>query len=363
LLADKKLDASEPRVNLSLSSWMKQLDSTDSYLDCALDCYKGAIASIRANLVVSTPTLKREISGRLDRLAATVSRRTAVDMLRLTSTRLDEILTEHRVSEEAVYQEEQIQLRKTLTALEDLVKSVSTRASERSEQLNEVLQNLEAALFEGDLSTTHRILQEQIRKLRTCLVTISEDRQCAESALQDNLSTLRSQTQDSPVSNEVTADPPSAEVNAVLNTYITTYTLFSLVLCKVNDMAQLASHWNAEARAELIASVESRLAANAGPSDRTHSWAEGEFVVIMRSTLARAMDEASKIKNILSAPYEVPLPYGTAQIRIEVSAGAVEYVPGEDVASLMGRAELAAIRDREPLLSGDEESRVPEVAA
>jgi GGDEF domain-containing protein len=286
-----------------------------------------------------------------------------MDTLRLTSARLDEILTEHRVGEEAVYQEEQIELRKTLTALEDLVRTVSARASERSQQLNEVLQNLEAALFEGDLSTTHRILQDQIRKLRTCLVTISEDRQNTESALKDNLSSLRSQTQDPTISNELPADPPSAEVNAVLNTYMTTYTLFSLVLCKVNDMTQLASHWSAEARAQLLASVESRLLANASPSDRTHSWSEGEFVVIMRSTIARAMEEASKIKNLLSAPYEVPLPCGTAQIQIHVSAGAVEYVPGEDVASLMGRAELAAIRDREPLLAGEGTSQQPEIAA
>lgn len=341
-------------MNLSLNSWMKQLDSTDSYLDSALDSYKSAITSIRANLVVSNPGTKREISGRLDRLATTVSRRMGVDTLRLTSARLDEILTEHRVEEEAVYQEEQIQLRKTLTALEDLVRTVSARASERSEQLNEVLQNLEAALFEGDLSTTHRILQDQIRKLRTCLVTITEDRQSTESALEDNLSSLRNHTQESAIAKGLQADPPSAEVNSVLNTYMTTYTLFSLVLCKVNNMAQLSSHWNAEARASLLALVESRLAFNAGPSDRTHSWSEGEFVVIMRSTLARAMDEASKIKSILSAPYEVPLPCGTAQIQIQVSAGAVEYVPGEDVASLMGRAELAAIRDREPLLAGED---------
>ncbi len=114
-------------MNLSLSSWIKQLDSADSHLECALLCYKSAIASIRANLVTSDPTLKRQICGRLDRLATTVTRRMGAETLSLTVTRLDEILTEHRVGEEAVYQEEQIQLRRTLTALEDLVRTVSTR--------------------------------------------------------------------------------------------------------------------------------------------------------------------------------------------------------------------------------------------
>lgn len=340
-------------MNLSLSSWMKQIDSTDSYLECALNCYKSAILSIRTNLVISDPALKRQIVGRLDRLSSTVSRKTGVETLASTATRLDEILTEHRTGEEAVYQEEQIQLRRTLTALEDLVRTVSARASERSEQLNGVLQSLEGALFEGDLSTTHRILQDQIRKLRTCLLTISEDRQSTESALQDNLSALRFQTEDLAAAEGEPADSPSSELNAALDTYMTTYTLFSLVLFKVENIMHLAKHWAPETRARLLASVQSRLTENAGPFDRAHSWSEGEFVVIMRSTLARAMEESSRIKAVLSSPYQVELLYGLAQIQIGISAGAVEYVPGEDVASLMGRAELAAIRDRVPLLGGE----------
>jgi GGDEF domain-containing protein len=350
-------------VNLSLSSWMKQLDSTDSYLDCALNCYKNVILSIRTNLVVSDPSLKRQISGRLDRLSTTVGRKTGVETLASTATRLDEILTKHRIGEEAFYQEEQIQLRRTLTALEDLVRTVSARASERSEQLNDILQSLEGALFEGDLSTTHRILQDQIRKLRTCLLTISEDRQSSESALQENLSALRCQTEDPSSANGEPADALSSELQAALNTYMTTYTLFSLVLFKVDDMAHLAKHWTPETRAQLLASVQSRLTENAGPFDRAHSWSEGEFVVIMRSTLARAMEESSRIKAVLSAPYQVEVPYGLAQIQIGISAGAVEYVPGEDVASLMGRAELAAIRDREPLLGSEGAACEPDAAA
>jgi GGDEF domain-containing protein len=353
-------------VNLSLSSWMKQLDSTDSYLECALNCYKSAIASIRTNLVVSDPALKRQISGRLDRLSTTVDRKAGLETLASTATCLDEILAEHRTEEEAVYQEEQIQLRRTLTALEDLVRTVSARASERSEQLNDVLQSLEGALFEGDLSTTHQILQDQIRKLRTCLLTISEDRQSTDSALEDNLSALRSQTDDPSAAGGEPSESPSSELNAALNTYMTTYTLFSLVLFKVEDMAHLARHWAPETRAQLFLSVQDRLTGNAGPFDRAHSWSEGEFVVIMRSTLARAMEESSRIKAVLSSPYQVEVPYGLAQIQIGVSAGAVEYVPGEDVASLMGRAELAAIRDRVPLLGGEGPAHAahdPEAAA
>jgi GGDEF domain-containing protein len=354
-------------MNLSLNSWIKQLDSTDSYLECALNCYKSAIASIRVNLVASDPSLKRQISGRLDRLASIISRKNGVETLASTAARLDEILTEHRAGEEAVYQEEQMQLRRTLAALEGLVKTISARACEESQQLNEVLHSLEGALFEGDLATTHRILQDQIRKLRTCLLTISEDRQSAESALQTNLASLREQTcnprEQQPIATGDDGGPAVSALHAALNTYMTTYTLFSLVLLKVDDMADLANQWLPEAREQLLASVQSRLAENAGPFDRTHSWTDGEFVVIMRSTLARAMEEASRLKIVLSAPYQVETSEGLAQIKPTISAGAVEYVPGEDVISLMGRAELAAIRDREPLLAGEGPSCEPQAAA
>lgn len=349
-------------MNLSLNSWMKQWDSTDSYLDCALNCYKSAITAIRTNLVSSDPAVKRQISGRLDRLAVTIDRRTNQETLALTPMRLDEILSEHRTAEEAVYQEEQTELRRTLTAIEELVRTVSERAAERSEQLSEVLQSLEAALFEGDLSKTHRLLQEQIRKLRTCLLTISEDRESTETALRDNLDSLRKQAHSAAPQDEQSASR-TFELNTVLNTYMTTYTLFSLALFKVDDMAQFASDWSPEARAQLFSAMEKRLAESAGSFGRIHNWSEGEFVMIMRSTLARAMDESSKIKNALSLPYQVELPHGLAQIQLEVSAGAVEYVPGEDAASLLGRAELAAFRDREPLLESCETAGRPEVVA
>ena len=68
-------------------------------------------------------------------------------------------------------------------------------------------------------------------------------------------------------------------------------------------------------------------------------------------------------KGVELAFYQVEVPYGLAQIQIGVSAGAVEYVPGEDVASLMGRAELAAIRDREPLLGSESTCCEPDPAA
>jgi GGDEF domain-containing protein len=340
-------------VNLSLSSWMKQLDSTDSYIECVLNCYRNAIVSIRSNLVVSDANLKRQVSGQLDRLASTVSRKTNVEALTSTAVRLDEILTEHRNTEQAVYEEEQIQLRRTVTALESLVRTISARSFERGEQLNEVLQNLEGALFEGDLSSTHRILQEQIRKLRTCLLTISEEQETTELELQANVSSLGRRTGNAPIQSLVSKEPLSSEVDAHLNTCVSTYTLFSLVLFKVNDMAQLSKHWSAEARHALLASVRSRIAEYVAPFDRIHGWADGEFVLILRSTLARATEEASRIRTELNSPYHVEIPGGLAQIQIGVSVGVVEYVPGEDVTSLMGRAELAVLRDREPLLACD----------
>jgi hypothetical protein len=59
----------------------------------------------------------------------------------------------------------------------------------------------------------------------------------------------------------------------------------------------------------------------------------------MRSTLTRSLENAARIKEALSLSHSIKLPHGTAKISVGPSIGVVEYIPGEDVASLRARVE------------------------
>ncbi len=331
-------------MNLSLKSLIKELDGNDPQAESALHCYRAALRDLRTNLVVTSPEFKREVQTRLDRLIATVSRTTTNEILESTAFRLAEILTDYRNREETTFEEEQLQLRRTVLALEALVTAIAKQDQEHSEQLNSVLTGLEDALFEGDLLATHRSLQEQIRKLRSCMVTIAEDTQTREAGFEKQIELLRVKSDgfsDGPADRqEQRLDGASA-----LNGYLDTCTLFSLILVRIRDMKELAQHWSPSCRNQLLSVIQARVAASLGSLDRLHPWTNGEFLVVMRSTLARAMERGEKIRQLVNGSWDIEVLFGTAKIKTQCSVGAVEYTSGEDLASLLARAETAVAHD------------------
>jgi GGDEF domain-containing protein len=120
-----------------------------------------------------------------------------------------------------------------------------------------------------------------------------------------------------------------------------TYTLFSLLLVRVEELGNFAKHWSTECRAQVLLALQDRLMNCVGTLDRIHLLDEGEFLVVMRCSLARAKERAAHIRTIVNAAYRVELPFGTAEITITSTIGGVEYISGEDIASLKARAEQA----------------------
>ena len=331
-------------MNLSLKSLMKELDGNDSQAGSALHCYRAALRDLRTNLVVSNQDFKREVQSRLDRLIETVSRKTTNEILESAAFRLTEILTEYRNREETIFEEEQLELRRTVLALEALVAAIAKQDHERRELLNSVLTGLEDSLFEGDLLATHRSLQEQIRKLRSCMVAIAEDTQAREAGFENQLGTLRAKSER--VAEDSATHPEQRfEAASVVNSYLETCTLFSLVLVRIQDMKGLAQHWSPSCRNQLVSGVQARVAASLGSLDRLHPWTEGEFLVVLRSTLARAVERGEKIRQLVNGSWEIEVPFGRARMTIQCSVGAAEYASGEDLASLLQRVEASVVQD------------------
>lgn len=326
---------------------MKELDTNGSNADSALNCYRTALRDLRSNLVISSGEFKREIQARLDRLILTVSRKTTNEMLEITAAKLTEVLGEYRNHEELVFENEQVQLRKTVEALEGLVSAITKQDEEHNATLGVVLSGLENTLFEGDLLATHRSLQEQIRKLRACIVTISGDSQSRGAGFEEQIESLRANGQRLGDVAAESSEQRQLDAGSVLTGYLENCNLFSLALIRIEDIDQLAQNWSLSARKKLFSAVEGRLRQSMGSADRVHPWLNGEFLAVVRSSLARATERAEKIRGIVTGAWNLELPLGTAQITIRCSIGVVEYAPGDDLSSLLARAETAVAADRE----------------
>lgn len=326
------------------------MDGAGSQADSALNCYRAALRELRANLVLSNPDVKRDIQSRLDRLSVTVSRNIANEVLESTAARLSEILADYRTHEESAFEEEQRQLRLTIETLQALVMAIRRQDDEHNANLNVVLSGLESTLFEGDLLSIHRSLRDQIRKLRACVVSISSDAQTREAGFEVQIDSLKAQSEKALAASRT--EEKQIDAGAILNSYFETRALFSLLLVKIRDFSQLAHHWSPSARSHLLSAIEQRVRASLGTLDHLHPWMEGSFLIVMRSTQARAAERAAKIREMVNGDWDLELPFGSAKIAVWCSVGVAEYMAGDDLASLMAKIETSLKADgvEHPLL-------------
>jgi GGDEF domain-containing protein len=324
---------------------MKELDGADSQADSALNCYRTALRELRANLVITNPDVKRDIQSRLDRLSVTVSRKIANEVLESTAARLTEILADYRNQEESAFEEEQRQLRVTIEALQALVAALRRQDEEHNANLNAVLSGLEGTLFEGDLLSIHRSLQDQIRKLRACVVAISDNAVSRESGFEAQIDCLKARSEKASTLAASRMQEQLIDAGAILDSYFETCTLFSLLLVKIRDFSQFAQHWSPSARSRLLSAIEQRLQSSLGTLDHLHPWTDGAFLVVMRSTQTRAAERAAKIREIVNGDWNIELPFGSAKIAVRCSVGVAEYVTGDDLSSLMTKVETSLNAD------------------
>jgi GGDEF domain-containing protein len=278
-------------------------------------------------------------------LIVAVSRKIANDVLESTAARLTEILADYRNHEESAFEEEQRQLRITIEALQQLVDSIHRQDEEHNANLNAVLSGLEGTLFEGDLLSIHRSLQDQIRRLRACVIAISDDAQSREAGFGAQIDCLKAQSEKASALAASRSEDQMVDAGAVLNGYFETCTLFSLLLVKIHDFSQFAQHWSPSARNHLLSAIEHRLQASLGTLDHLHPWTEGAFLIIMRSTQARAAERAAKVREMVNGDWTLELPFGSAKIAVRCSVGVAEYVAGDDLPSLMAKVEASLNSD------------------
>lgn len=314
----------------------------------AIQCYRRAIAHVRSSLLISRPVLRQQLQGRLDRIVSMLDRTLTPELLDVTLRRFEEVLGDYRVDEEMNHQEEQQHLRKTVIALQELASILQTRNVEQSHDLNDVVAQLEAALFESNLADLHQNLQEQIARLRTCVVTMSEDNLAHREKVEAQIRSLIVRAEkDGGAADSTAASLAACDARLRLEQHIASYALFSVILLEAMDLSRVADEWSFACRNEALRLFGDRIQRFVGPSETLHLWGEGEFLIIMGASLTPATERLARIQESLVAPYRVKLSTGAVELRLRSAAGVVEYISGENAENLIERLELSLFRNRQ----------------
>lgn len=304
--------------------------------------YRGAIAAVKDNLVVSRPPDRKLFRIRLERLLTRIEQWSDNDQeIGDSLVSFIAILTDYRLGEEHEFAEQQQQLRKTVVSLSSLVETIRQQHGERGRELEAVTMALEGALFEPDVHRIHETMQQQIRSLKSNIVGLSELSFDTSKRVADHIAGLeriaRAQESGSPESSGKDL-PSSVETEeTALQDYIDRYEVFCVLSAKVEGLESIESDWGAAAVKHIHTELQRRVERALSGMKAKQLWRKGKVIVILNLAVEQACRRQSRLRINLAEPFRITCPVGTAEFRLPFQVGLAEYTHGESPDELIRR--------------------------
>jgi len=331
-------------MNSPIKNLFRRFDEGDGRLRRIILMYRGAIAAVKDNLVVSRPPDRKLFRIRLERLVSRIEQWPEGDQeIGDSLVSFIAILTDYRLGEEHELAEQQQQLRKTVVSLSSLVETIRQQHGERGRELEAVTMALESVLFEPDVHRIHETVQHQIRSLKSNIVGLSELSFNTSTSMAHDIGSLERITnaQDDGTSG-LRVNLPEADREAILQDYMDRYELFCVLLAEIGGLEEIERDWGLPAIQHIHAEFEKRVERAFAGTRVKQIWSKGKVLVILNQAAEQASHRQTKLRILLTEPFRLTCPFGTAEFRLPVQMGLVEYTHGESQEDVMRRLEEGA---------------------
>jgi len=337
-------------MNSPIKTLLRRFDEGDGRLRRIILMYRGVIAAVKDNLVVSRPPDRKLFRIRLERLLSRIEQWSGDDQeIGDSLVSFISILNDYRLGEEHEFAEQQQQLRKTVVSLSSLVETIRQQHGERGRELEAVTIALECVLFEPDVHRIHETVQHQIRSLKSNIVGLSElSFNTSKLVASDILGLERIAKAQcdagSPQGSRIDLPGSGDEKNqeAVLQDYMDRYELFCVLSAEVGGLDGIESEWGIPALKHIHAEFERRVERACAGIKAKQIWRKGKVFVILNQAAEQASQRQAKLRISLTEPFRLTCPTGTAEFRLPLQLGLAEYTQGESSEELMRRLEESA---------------------
>ena len=311
--------------------------------------YRGAIAAVKDNLVVSRAPDRKLFRIRLERLLSRIEQWSGDDQeIGDSLVSFIAILTDYRLGEEHEFAEQQQQLRKTVVSLLSLVETIRQQHGERGRELEDVTMALESALFEPDVHRIHETMQQQIRSLKSNIVGLSELSFDTTKLIGDHIVGLEriAKVHEDASSAGSGLNLPrhgeEADQEAVFQDYIDRYELFCVVSVEIGGLDDIQREWGIPALNHILAEFEKRVERACAGTTVKQLWRKGKVFLVLNQAIEQANQRQMKLRINLTEPFHLTCPMGKAELRLPFQMGLAEYAHGESLGDLMRRLEESA---------------------
>jgi hypothetical protein len=319
---------------------MRRFDEGDGRLRRLIQLYRGSIAAVKDNLVVSRLQERKVFRIRFERLMLKIEQWSA-DEPEIDDSLVSfiAILTDYRLSEEQEFAEQQQQLRKTVASLSSLVETIRQNHGEHGRELENVTLALEKALFEPDVHRIHDTVQQQIRSLKSSMVAISELSFDTSKLIAHDIVGLERLANPQQDDSEIPGLWQGADHEAAFQDYMDHYELFCVLSVEIGGLDDVQRGLGFPALKQIHAEFEKRVQRACADTKTKQVWREGRVFIILNQAGEQASHRQAKLRISLTQPYSLSSRFGTAEFRLPPRVGIAEYNRGESLEDLMRRLE------------------------
>jgi two-component system chemotaxis response regulator CheY len=334
----KYLDASSDGPNLEGEP------EENNVLPSVLQAYRSALCqvgkcslevcpSLGADLKESLETLDTKLSGRIDRETFSTAERDVQRRLQQWSTRAVEY-----------YRQKTNEIKDLLIVMAQTADSFGARDLRYSAQLMDITHMIEKIASLEDLADVRASIKKNAAELRASVDRMTKE---GEQAIKQ----LRAET------NRVNAKLEQAEESASrdvlsglrnrlwmekeIERRISSGAAFCMAIIDINGFKRANDEYGHLVGDGLLQEFAACLQSAVRSTDVIGRWGGDEFVLVVDGSLHGGLAQLNRITSLVSRSYIVQASEGPLKLKVDVSTGLAEHIPGGTMRELLGRADAA----------------------
>ncbi len=334
-------------------SLKKYLDRDDSQQRAeAVEVCRDLLGVMGDSGAQACPHLGEDLQSQLDKLSQSLKRDPVPSNLEQSRTEAQKVLKAWGERASDYYKRKATEVRELMLVVAQTAESVGERDGRYTDEFSSLTERLQAIAVLEDITKLRSSLTAHVIELKKCIAQMTKDSHDSVGRLNAELETYRNRLEETEriaSIDSLTGLANRRRIEHALDELVLRGHPFSLLLFDINDFKTINDKLGHMAGDSLLRQFATELKLALRSTDLPGRWGGDEFIVVLDCDREQAEQQISRIRDWVVGEYT--LRSGDDSFRVSVSAaiGMAGWIRGEDITSMLKRADAAMYRDKEQL--------------
>ena len=332
---------------ISLKRYLDQ--DTDSCARVLLEAYRAAIVCIAENGRRTCPVFGQTFQEQLGAAEAALRQKPSSRAIKATHDKVLSIIRRWGDSAEDYFKQKASEVKELLMEMASTAEHLGKRNERYACKFAKLNTNLLAIAELEDLSNIRRSLLVSAAEMRSCIDQMHREDRESMDRLKASLSSYQvrlEQAEQLASRDALTGLFNRRAVEARIQRRIAMQSQFCVVILDLNEFKQVNDRHGHIAGDELLRRIAVELKAASRADDIIGRWGGDEFVLVLDCPLLSAKMQLQRLRPWVFGDYDIELGAERVHISVTAAIGMAEWMHGESMLQVLGRADTAMYRDK-----------------